>query len=446
MSNASVQINVYYTANTAVTGINPVVTISSLDFCSISTTFTCPLQAVSNILTWQYTVPNILPGTYQIIYTIVEDNPPDGNPYSCIQFPITIAGPTAATFTSEYSASLLGTAVFTEDDYTQRQIGQSVQVGPAGPLNYSALGYGTIRNLAGSGDLVPNSFYDTTHFVWGLYGTMIKQQIGSNGQQTHIYSGTCYLGYINPSTSTLGNYYDYNSPLLEGSFVLNWTYVDSSTAQINGVANFDPPANIPLGWGFPLLYGRLGTHQVVTSSVGFLMIQASLPFCPNGLCASPPPSSGGGGGHGLSSGKLGMAIGIPIAVVFVIVLVAAALFYMKRRRETEQEDGIFAVARKPEYGSALVVDDIIEESRGSRTLQAMIDLNQGNDDGNDDESGSESESDRSRSRTPQSRSRSASPSMSRSRSRSDSRSRSRGVRSGQESDPGESASRGSDSE
>lgn len=63
---------------------------------------------------------------------------------------------------------------------------------------------------------------------------------------------------------------------------------------------------------------------------------------------------------GLSRDELGLAIGLPIAVVFVVLLVAALLFWMKRRRETEQEDGVFAVARKPEYGSALVVDDIIE--------------------------------------------------------------------------------------
>lgn len=437
ITKATVQISVYYTDNFDVTGVKPLVTIPGLDFCALSTTFSCPLQAVSNILSWQYTVPSILPGTYQVRYTITEDNPPDGNPYSCIQFPITVDGAKTNSFTSQYSANLIGTAVFSEADYKQRQIGQNVQVGPSGPLNFSTPGYGSLKGLQGSGDLVPNAFYDTSNFVWGMSGTMTKQSIGPKGQLTHIYQGNCFLGYINNDRkNVLGNFYDYDTPLLEGDFYLNWTYKDSSTALITGYVDFTPSAVIPTGWGFPLLYGRIQRHTVSTSNVGFLMIQGILPFCPNGLCESPPSSDSKKGGHGLSSGTLALII-VPILGFALIALVAFAIFrYVRRRRESEAEDGIFAVARKPEYGSALVVDDIIEESRGSKTLQAMIDINEGGD----DDSGSDSESDRSRS-VSRSVSRSGSPS----RSRSGSRSQSRGMRSGEDS-AGESASRDSDSD
>eukprot|EP00026_Physarum_polycephalum_P006035 Phypoly_transcript_06075.p1 GENE.Phypoly_transcript_06075~~Phypoly_transcript_06075.p1 ORF type:complete len:266 (+),score=17.85 Phypoly_transcript_06075:1002-1799(+) len=265
---------------------------------------------------------------------------------------------------------------------------------------------------------------------------MVKQTIGALGQISHIYQGECYLGYINNiNTSIAGNFYDYMTPLIDGTFTLNWTYTDSSTAEINGVAQFQPAATIPYGWGFPLLYGRLGEHQVVTSDVGFLMIKGNMPFCTSGVCAAPP-AQGGSKHHGLSSQKLGLAIGLPIAGVFLIILIAAAIIYYRKRRESEKEDGVFAVSRKPEYGSALVVDGIIEETMGSKTMQAMLDMR------DDDES--EHDSDDGYGRSGQSGRSGRSRSRSRSRSVSRSRSGSRDARS--ESDPGESASRDSDSD
>jgi len=379
----------------------------------------------------------------------LELNPSDGNAYSCIQFSITVDGTASTTFTSYYQATLLGSALFSEQDYTKRQNGEYLQVGPAGPLNNSGapLYYGSIKYLSGSGDLVPNPYYDTSNYVWGLSGAINKISIGPKGQITHTYNGEWYLGYMDENDITaIGNDYDYLNPLLTGQFALNWTYTSGSVAQVNGYVTFPDTADtgvLPYGWGYPLLYQRIPTHQVVTSDVGFLMIKGSLPFCSTGICKSPPPPDAAKGGSGLASDKLGIAIGVPLAVVFVVILFVAAALYWRRRRETEKEDGIFAVARKPEYGSALVVDDIIEETRGSRTLQAMIDIKDEYDgpySGDDSDSGSERG--RSRSRTPNAASRSVSRSRSRSGSRS---SRARSVN-GDESDPGASASRDSDSE
>jgi len=431
MGDAKVQLSVYYTDNADVSNVKPIIDMPGLSFCNLSRSVSCPFKAGTHVLSWEYRVPDILPGTYQVKYTIMETSPADGQPYSCIQFPITVDGQKTNSFTSFYQATLLGTAFFSNPDYTARQVGEYLQVGPSGPLNGSTppnpLSYGNIKYLSGSGDLVPNAFYDTSNFVWGLWGTLTKQSTNGN-RISHIYTGECYLGYIsNINPTAVGNYYDYLTPLIEGTFTLNWTYTDSSTAQVNGIAEFQPAATIPYGWGFPLLFGRLGQHQVVTSDVGFLMIKGSLPFCVSGVCSTPP--SQGGGGGGLSSEKLGLAIGLPIAVVFLLILVAALLIYMKKKRETEQEDGIFAVSRKPEYGSALVVDGIIEETMGSKTMQAMLNMRDEEGSGNESDEGS----DRGRSRT---RSRSRSPSHSRSRSRSQQ----------SESDPGESADRDSDSD
>jgi len=431
MGDGTVRLSVYYSDNFDVSGLTPVVDITGLQLCNLSTSITCPFTAGTHILAWEYRVPDVLPGTYQVKYTILEDYSPDDNPYSCIQFSITVEGQKTNEFTSWYQATLLGTALFTQPDYKLRQIGERLQVGPSGPLNGSISPvpyYGSIKYLSGSGDLVPNAFYDTSNFIWGLSGTMVKQTIGAQGQTSHIYEGNCYLGYINNiNTTIVGNFYDYATPLIEGTFSLNWTYTDSSTAQINGAANFNLPT-IPFGWGFPLLYGRIKEHQIVTSDVGFLMIKGSLPFCTSGVCASPP-AQGATKKHGLAGQKLGLAIGLPIAGFFLIVLIAAAIYYYKKKRETEKEDGVFAVSRKPEYGSALVVDGIIEETMGSKTMQAMLDMR------DDDDSEHDSDDDHAHAR-----------SRSRSRSRSVTRSRSNSRSARSDSDPGESASRGSDSD
>jgi len=425
MGSAKVRLSVYYSENTDVSSLTPLIDMPSLEFCNLSTSISCPLQAGTHILSWEYRVPDILPGTYQIIYVIMEDTPdPNGNAYSCIQFAITVDGAKSNSYTSWYQATLVGTALFSNQlDYTQRKLGEFLQVGPAGPLNGSISPvpyYGNIKNLAGSGELVPNAFYDTANFVWGLSGQMEYQSTGSNGNVLHMYKGDCYLGYINPNSAAVGNYYDYMTPLISGTFVLNWSYTGSSTAEISGTAIFGPPSTIPYGWGFPLVFGRLGTHEVVTSNVGFLMIEGSLPYCDGLICQTPPAP---GKSKGLASDKLGLAIGLPIGIVFLVILAAAAFLYYRKRKETEQEDGIFAVSRKPEYGSALVVDGIIEETMGSKTMQAMLDMRE--DDGSD-ESDPESEAEGGSERGERSRSRSKN-----NRSRSPSRSG--------ESDPGESA-------
>jgi hypothetical protein len=280
MGSANVQLSVYYSEKFDVSGLKPIVDITGLQLCNLSTSVTCPLVAGTHILQWEYRVPDILPGTYQIRYTILEDSPQDGNPYSCIQFPIIVDGPKTNSFKSWYQATLLGTALFSnQESYKDRQVGEYLQVGPLGPLNNSispAPFYGSIKYLSGSGDLVPNSYYDTSNFVWGLWGTMSKQSVGPKGQISHIYEGECYMGYINQMSITkVGNYYDHTKPLLECEFMLNWTYIDSATAHISGYAQFTPKAVIPFGWGFPLTYGRIDTHQVVTSDVGFLMVSLS---------------------------------------------------------------------------------------------------------------------------------------------------------------------------
>jgi hypothetical protein len=438
---ALVQINVYYSTDSNVDTLTPIISIPGLDFCTLSTKFSCPLQPITTIVAWEFEVPDVPAGTYQVVYNIIQMIGAINDSYlSCIQFPITVNGPsTTSSYTSWYQATLLGSAVFSNPDYTARTVGNLLQVGPAGPLNVSGPPYGSIQDPIGSGDLVPSFFSGASGLVWGLNGLLIKKLIGAtNAQQSHTYEGECYLGYIS------GGYnYDYINPLLSGTFTLTFTYTDSSTAVVSGSASFEPAATIPPGWGYPLLFGSLD-HQISTSDSGIFMISASKDFCSSlGFCVSVSAPASSASGSGLPSDKLGLAIGLPIAVVFVVVLVAAALLYAKHKRETEQEDGIFAVARKPEYGSALVVDDIIEETRGNKNLRNMLapraepySVNGSEDDEEDPEGDESDDGSVSRSR---SRSRSESPSH-RSES-SKSRSRSRGASDDEESDPGESASR-----
>jgi len=453
---AQVQIRVYLSTSTD----TPLIDIPGIDLCTLTSNVKCPITATSHIFMWEFVVPQISPGTYQIRYNIVQTVGANTTYSSCIQFSFTITNNIfIGAFSSWYSATLLGTAFFTRNNYTDRTVGDVLQVGPSGPLvnwDGSELAYGTISSITGSGDLVPSTSFDTTGYVWGITGTLQKKTFGlSSGQESHIYKGDFYLGYIRG-----GSNYNYTNPLLYGSFTLNWTYADASNAVVSGSVMFSRNATIPPGWGVPLLFGRLETHSVITSKNGFLVIQGGSDYCPNGIC----PHDSVDGSPSLSSDKLALVIALPIAFVFIVVLIAAALIFYRNRRKTEQEDGIFAVARKPEYGAALVVDDIIQETKGNKNFRSMLNHQYSEDEDDpsyDEEEDYESE-DASRSRTlsrSPSRSLSRSPrrSPSFSRSRSNSRtlshssrgerrhsSRPRGTR--EDTDPGESASRASDRE
>jgi len=433
----------------------------------------CPLSASSrDILMWEFVVPRLPPGTYQIKYDILQTVGTDTFS-SCFQFSITIDNTFSGTYRSWYSATLIGKAFFTRSDYTTRTVGDALQVGPLGPLfasDLSDLPYGSLSSLMGSGDLVPTGPFDTTGYVWGITGILEEKIIGAtSSQQSHIYYGEFYLGYMQGSST-----YNYTNPLLFGTFNLNWTYTDSSTASVSGTAIFSANSTIPPGWGVPLLYGRIGTHKVVTNDKGFLMITGNTEFCPSGVC--PSFDNVQSSTPTLTSDKLALVIALPVAFVFVVVLVGAGLIWFVNRRKTEQEDGVFAVARKPEYGAALVVDDIIEETRGNRALRNMLNHQYSeteedpsideNDEGEYDyESDDTSRLSRSRSRSlsisrrSRSRSLSGSRSLSRSTSRSVSRTRSisRSSRSKgkypmrsryapDDTDPGESASRATEGE
>lgn len=341
----------------------------------------------------------------------------------------------------------MGSSIFTDNyNYSARTVGQAIQVGPTGPLNATRPPYGTISSISGSGDLVPPMFLDTSGFVWGLSGILKRQSSGPLKQQSHYYEGDCYLGYVKGAYN-----FDYQNPLLHGSFSLTWTYIDGTTAQINGEARFDAGANpaIPPLWGYPFMFGQINQHIVVTSDVGFFMIKANKTYCTTGVCDNAVASSSG---HSSGVNTEGLIVGLVVAgvVVVVVVLGTAGFLWHKRRRETEQEDGIFAVARKPEYGSALVVDDIIEETKGNKNLRSMLNRNKHSDDEESNEEGEEDDSDRSRSRS-RSRSEKASdrsPSRSgssRSSSINSDKRRSSKHTADDDSDPGESASRAEES-
>lgn len=59
MNNAKVQVTVYYSDNTDVTGLTPVVDIVGLDLCTLSSKVTCPIKAESNILINSFSIEHM---------------------------------------------------------------------------------------------------------------------------------------------------------------------------------------------------------------------------------------------------------------------------------------------------------------------------------------------------------------------------------------------------
>lgn len=479
ISGGTVQLRIFYSNDSSQT---PIINIPGISLCTLSSQVTCPFDTTQHILSWQFVVPAIPPGEYTVRYDIA----PDIASTSCLNFTLQVLDPSYDTtnYTSWYEASLVGQAAYEQQDIPSRTVGNYIQVGSDGYFPTAASStfpYGTLSEVIGSGDLVPATGLDVTGFVWGLFGNMTSMRLPLSADSievyTHIYEGFCYVGYLPYG------YGGYENSLFSGSFWLNHTYVPSTQkSTLFGTMSLGPSATLPPGWPSPLLFGTISPHRIITDDNGFLKVMGNMDTCTTAAgCAPVAPSTGiveASEGAGFTDNELGLTIGLVLGFAFLVVLVVALMVYSKNRAESELEDGVFAVARKPEYGSALVVDDIIQETQGdNRDLRPMLnapryeDFGSDNDDDDEYDDRGPTRSDRSRSASNGSLSRSRSGSRSRSSSRSstrstasESRSRSRSrartpparapshssgssksssYESAEESDPGESASRSS---
>lgn len=314
-----------------------------------------------------------------------------------------------------------------------------MQVGPIGPapaFASSTYQWGTFISVTGSQDVIV-PYFNPTGYVWGMSGSMV-QMVYFNTTRAQTYQGTFYVGYVSSLSQSLKTR-AVDVSILDGTFNLTWFLTTDSngvvSSTLSGKLMFDDIASLPLGWAHPITLGRFGELSAATSTEGILLLEGTKNYC---FTSSPcvfnqvPPSQVTGGGSTLSKHVENILIGVLVSFGVVIILLAALLLWYRNKRHFEEEDGIFAAARKPEYGNALVVDDIIQETRehgGGNTLIPRLDRHPG-DTGSDLSEDELDRRPRSRStrRTPSSRpphSPGSSPARSRNVSRSRSRSHSR---------------------
>jgi hypothetical protein len=313
-------------------------------------------------------VPKIPTGTYgvQLVANLV-----GVAKQGCLKFDITVQDPanTSPVFTSWIEATLAGVAQFPvgniSSNYTSRRIGDQIQVGPIGPAPISLSKnnqWGSFIAVVGSEDIIDPDF-NPAGYVWGLQGNMTVMRILSTHQiSSQTYEGTFYLGYVNSMDQrTL------DTDIMEGEFILTWTFTYGSdgtvTSSLAGDIYFDRQAVLPTGWRAPISIGRLVRLSLYTNSQGNLIVNGTKKYClTTELCdfeqsGVAPPSDG------LTDRDIGIMVALLVGIPLIAALIGATVLYLRHKRRIEQEEGIFSSARKPEYGNALVIDDIIQESR-----------------------------------------------------------------------------------
>jgi len=420
-------------------------TITGIPLCTASSAIVCSkIGPGDNAISFDYSVPTIPAGTYSVTLRISPNSAnlttklADG----CLTFSVDIIDPTASPdkFVSWIEAELAGVSQFEHADYMQRSLQEYVQIGPIGDIDANtaySFPWGTFISLKGSGDLI-EPYFAPGGYVWGLSGQM--DEITYQGTtRDHVYTGTFYVGYV---TSLAKRTLDVE--ILTGHFTLTWHITQTNgviASSLAGSITFDDKADLPLGFSNPITVGRLGTAKVFTDQEGILTLTGAENVCLDDPdCNAPLYDSDSG--DDLSSWQIGLITGVIVGVAMIFVVVIALWKWHRRTKRHEEEDGIFAARRKPEYGNALVVDDIIQETR-EHSPNILPPLYRRDAELSDSDSDEDFTRSRSRSRTP---SRSPSPYSDRGRrtSKSPARARSRsGSRSNDSEDytAGSSASR-----
>jgi len=341
---------------------SPSVTIPSIDLCSLGSV-TCPINTGITALSLDFYVPEIAAGDYNIIYSVF------GNSKllkGCISFNVTVFDDSQGnTYTSWFQAQLLGTAQFEQTDYTKRSKGDIVQVGKInGNEGFSdatsaTFPWGTIASLEGSEDLVP-PFFSTQGYIWGLWGGMSTLTINPDGSRIQIFGGSLIVGYVDSyvAYNTSDNY------LVSGSFVFNWTFVPTANGVntiLTGTIDFDSNAFLPTGWPSPITFGRLNPLYVSNDASGNLIVNGSTTYCRT-QCEQAEIT--GSGESGLSVTDYLLIFLLIFGSIGFAILGYFGIQGLRRFSRKKEEDSMFSLGNKPRYGSALVVDDIKQETKG----------------------------------------------------------------------------------
>jgi len=349
--------------------------VPGLNLCTLSPSIACPLRAGENVISFDWLVPAIAPGNYSVHINVAAQSEDAG----CVEFSLNIEDKSDPWFKSWYEAILAAPTHYQNENMNGRNLGDVIQVGPHGYLDKTiSRGFepGTVSAVSGSEDLIPE-YLDTTGYRWGMWGNMTEIGFTKVGIVAHQYQGIFYLGY----EGELGTYDYPDNPLFTGTFNLTWTW-NATTGQpnLNGFLYVLPETGgIPAWWPQPLTFGRLNPHTVYTDDNGILRIAGAEYYCVSDPCPElgaplPPPEQG----YVFSDQDLGLTIGLILGFAFLVVLLIGILLWLRHKRRHEEEDGVFSVSRKPEYGSALVVDDIVQESKGhSGPLLPRLDRRRG---------------------------------------------------------------------
>lgn len=373
-----------------------VISIPGVSLCNSTSSIMCStLASGDNPVSFNFVLPVIPAGQYGVTLFV---NPLGISKGGCVNFDLTVEDPSSGNmFTSWIEATLAGVAQFSIADYEQRQFGDLIQVGPIGPSTSGTYQWGTFMSIIGSQDVLGASF-SPVGYVWGLNGNMTGAQITRGLIQQQTYSGTFYLGYVR---SLLKKTLD--TKIADGSFTLTWSYSyengQLTSSLLSGTLDFDDDAVLPLGWQAPVSLGRLGTFSLYTNDAGILIVNSTKKYC---LTAEPCDFAGVGAAPSagsVSDRNIVIAVTIAIGIPLIAVLIFASVLWLRHKRRHEDEAGIFSAARKPEYGNALVIDDIIQESRehGSSIIP-QLERRPGDtesDDDEDDYTGEEAELNRS---------------------------------------------------
>jgi hypothetical protein len=347
-----------------------VLSIPGISLCNSSSSIICSTFASGdNPISFNFELPKIATGNYVVTLLV---NPLGISKGGCVSFDVTVEDPASSNmFTSWIEATLAGVAQFSIADYEQRQFGDLIQVGPIGPSSSGTYQWGTFMSIIGSQDVLGTSF-SPVGYVWGINGNMTSAQITRGLIQQQTYTGRFYLGYVR---SLLQKTLD--TKLSEGDFTITWTYnyedAKLTSSILTGTIDFDDDAVLPVGWPAPVSLGRLGLYTLYTNDAGIIMVNSTKKYC---LTDEPCDYAGVGAAPmtgNVSDRDVVIAVTIAVGIPLIAVIILASVLWLRHKRRHEDEAGIFSAARKPEYGNALVIDDIIQESRehGSSIMPSL---------------------------------------------------------------------------